>query len=88
METKNKKSFIVFLPDKTVKFPQLRGGLYARNPQESKLSFQLSSISKNKKKRSMVKEKNKKAEAAKKCTKSNGMIIPRGPKKGIQFKSN
>ena len=29
MDTEDEKLFTVYLPDKTVKFPQMRGGLYA-----------------------------------------------------------
>ena len=53
MDTENKKSFTAYLQDKTVKFPHLRGGLYFRNPQESKQSFQLTSILKNKNKKTL-----------------------------------
>ena len=89
MDTKDEKSFTVYLPDKTIKFPQMRGGLYARNPQESKQSFQLTSILKNKKQENFVtKEKNKKSFSCEKITKSNGISIPRRPKKGCEPKSN
>ena len=91
MDTEHKKLFTVYLPDKTVNFPQMRGGLYAQNPQESKQSFRLTSIFKNKKRRKRKlcnKRKNKKSFSCKKITKSNGISIPRRPKKGCEPESN
>ena len=45
MNTEYDKSFTVYLPDKIVKFPQLKGGLYRRNPNTlGNKSAQLTSI--------------------------------------------
>ena len=51
MDTLNKKSLIVYLPDKIAKFPQIHGGLFARNPMVMKKenkNIQLTSILKKK----------------------------------------
>ena len=86
MDTNNKKSFTVYLPDKTIKFPQLRGGLYARSPQESKPSFQLTSILKNEKQENFVtKVKTQKAEAARKLQKAMGFPSQDDLKKAINL---
>ena len=50
MDTQNNKSFIVYLPDKIAKFPQMHGGLYARKPMITKIrnkDILLTSILKN-----------------------------------------
>ena len=64
MDTQNEKAFTVYLPNKTIKFPQMKGGLYARNPYETKSAFQLTSILKNKQEDYITKEKMKRAETA------------------------
>ena len=72
MDTKNEKAFTVHLPNKTKKFPQMKGGLYAKNPYETKPSFQLTSILKNKQEHFVTKEKMKKAAIAQKLQQAMG----------------
>ena len=71
MDTKNEKSFTVYLPDKKLKFLQLREGLYARNSHKSeKKSFQFTGMLKNEQENFVTKEKAKKAETATKFQKA------------------
>ena len=86
MDTEDEKSFTVYLPNKTANFPQMRGGLYARNPQESKQFFQLTSILKNKKQDNFVmKEKTRRALAARKLQKAMGFLSQEDVKKGVRL---
>ena len=72
MDTKNKKAFTVHLTNKIIKSPQMKEGLYARNPYETKSSFQLTSILKNKQEHFFTKEKMKKAAIAQKLQQAMG----------------
>ena len=47
MDTYKDKAINVHLPNKIVKFPQLKGGLYARMPQSENKNYQFTSILKN-----------------------------------------
>ena len=64
----------------------MRGGLYAQNPQESKQFFQLTSILKNKKQDNFVmKEKTRRALAARKLQKAMGFLSQEDVKKGVRL---
>ena len=47
MDTYKEKAINVHLPNKIVKFPQLKGGLYARKPQSEDRNYQFTNILKN-----------------------------------------
>ena len=47
MDTYKDKAIYVHLPDKIVKFPQLKGGLYARKPEYDANNYQFTGILKN-----------------------------------------
>ena len=47
MDSFKDKAIYVHLPQKVVKFPQLKGGLYARIPESNKSSYQFTGILKN-----------------------------------------